>query len=71
MCFAIGYRWRLDAFGLLLMMIGGLELVQLIIPGRHARISDFVENAFGLGVGVCIVSTLNWMLGRLAHRGRG
>jgi VanZ family protein len=69
-CFAIGYRWRLDAFSLLLAVIGGLELVQLIIPGRHARISDFVENAFGLGVGVCIASTLNWLLDRVAHRGR-
>lgn len=66
--FTIGYRWRIDTFILLLAVIGGLELVQLIIPGRHARISDLVENAFGLAFGVCIVFLFNWLLDRLAHR---
>ena len=50
--FGIGYRPRpRSAIGLVLFA-GAIELVQLIVPGRHARLSDFIVDAlaalFGL-----------------------
>jgi VanZ family protein len=35
----------------------GIELAQLMVPGRHARVSDFVVDAFAACIGV-IAGTL-------------
>jgi VanZ family protein len=35
----------------LLLFTAAVELLQLWIPGRHARLSDFVVNLLGLGAG--------------------
>jgi len=70
-CFSTGYRWRSDAFLALLALIAGLELVQVVIPGRHGRVSDFVENALGLTAGICIVYSVKWLFQRFAYRGFG
>jgi VanZ family protein len=62
---AYASRYR-HTFALVLFAVGfaaGVELFQLLIPGRHARVSDFIVDASGLCVGV-IFGT--WWKDRLA-----
>jgi VanZ family protein len=37
---------------------GGIELAQLMVPGRHARVSDFVVDAIAACIGVFAGSIL-------------
>jgi VanZ family protein len=43
----------------MIVFAGALEVAQYWIPGRHARMSDFVINAIGAIIGVIV--------GRLVH----
>jgi VanZ family protein len=44
--FAVGYRGRLAALVMLAVVYSGaLELAQTMVPGRHARLSDFMTDA--------------------------
>jgi VanZ family protein len=46
MAFAVGYRGRLVALVMLAVIYSGaLELAQMMAPGRHARLEDFMTNA--------------------------
>jgi VanZ family protein len=64
LAFALGYspRYVPQLFGLV-AYAAVVELVQIWIPGRHARLSDLIINALGLciGVGLGILSQ------RIAH----
>ena len=57
-----GYEW-LSSFGAVLFC-AGIELAQLTIPGRHARLSDFFVDATAICVGILAGSTLIRMTGR-------
>jgi|SRR6185437_3631462 hypothetical protein len=48
-------------------LIGALELLQLAVPGRHARLADFVVDALAALVGFAIAALLDV----LAARARG
>ena len=37
---------------LLIAFVGFIELAQLLVPGRHARVSDFLLDALGVSIGV-------------------
>ena len=57
--FAIGYRLSLVQLVLLaLIFCGGIELLQITLPTRHARLSDFtvdfVASCFAIG---CVVAS--------------
>jgi len=53
LAFGLGYRTAGLVEGLTLVMFAaGIELLQLIVPGRHARLSDFAVDAFASCVGV-------------------
>ena len=62
--FGLGYKMRhfAQAIGLIVFS-AAVEIVQLGVPGRHARLSDFVVDALsasiGVGVAVVIASTIN------------
>ena len=48
MAFAIGYRLSLiRLLALAVFFCGGIELLQVPIPTRHARVSDFLVNSAG------------------------
>ncbi len=47
------------------IMIGVLELLQLVAPGRHARLEDFVVDALAACVGFVIAAGLDWAMQRL------
>ena len=53
----------------LLIYAGGTEALQMFVPQRHARVTDFLENSLGILVG----ATLYWLFQRVTqHRaGRG
>jgi VanZ family protein len=53
LAFGLGYDTRpfLQTIGLVAFS-AGIELLQLYIPGRHARLSDFLVNAISLVLGV-------------------
>jgi VanZ family protein len=54
--FGIGYaRWiLLQALGLV-ALTGAIELAQIFVPGRHARVSDFLIDAGAACLGIGLV----------------
>jgi len=62
LAFALAYpRQRRLAAGLSVVFIGVLELLQLFVPGRHARLEDFMVDALAALVGFGIVSLSAWL----------
>ena len=54
---AIGYRGRLPLMaGGLLLFCGLVEVLQFWVPGRHARLSDFLVDAASALAGVAIAA---------------
>ena len=48
LAFGVGYpQRRLFQFVALLAFAAAIELAQLLVPGRHARLSDFLIDAWG------------------------
>jgi VanZ family protein len=60
--FALAYpRQRMLAAGISVVLIGALELLQLFVPGRHARLEDFVVDALTALVGFAIAAIVGWL----------
>jgi hypothetical protein len=73
--FAIGYRLSLMRLLLLASLFcGGIELLQVPLPTRHARLSDFVIDCFGSCFGIGLVFVGDKLIGanrlRLQRRKR-
>ena len=65
--FAIGYRLSLIRLLLLAFFFcGGIELLQVPLPTRHARISDFVIDFVGAWIAIGLVFAVEKLIG--AHR---
>jgi len=65
--FAIGYRLSLMRLLLLAFLFcGGIELLQVPLPTRHARLSDFVIDCFGSCFAIGLVFVGDKLVG--AHR---
>lgn len=61
LAFALGYpRHRLSAAILTAGFCGLLELLQLLAPGRHARLEDFLVDALATLGGFAIVSIVDF-----------
>ena len=41
--------------------IGALELAQLVVPGRHARLEDFLVDALAASAGLGFAVMLRWI----------
>ena len=55
LAFGVGYpQRRLFQFVALLAFTVAIELAQIFVPGRHARVSDFLIDASGVTVGLLI-----------------
>ena len=64
--FAVAYpRHRLSAAAITTVMVGVLELVQLFVPGRHARLEDFVVDALGALTGYAIALGIDVAIERM------
>ncbi|WP_177243135.1 VanZ family protein [Bradyrhizobium sp. Gha] len=57
-------RWSVSALAVLL--IGLLEIMQLWVPGRHARFADFVVDALAACVGFAVSAASHRMMAHLA-----
>jgi VanZ family protein len=50
------YRYLYQTIGLI-AFTATIEIAQLCVPGRHARFSDFIVDALGLGIGILLAFT--------------
>jgi VanZ family protein len=65
LAFGLAYpqrRWR--TAGIAVAMIGLLEMLQFLAPGRHARLSDFVVDAVSACAGFAVVAGMAWLMAR-------
>jgi VanZ family protein len=57
--FGVGYSVRVYlATVMLVIFAGAIELAQILVPGRHARLSDFIVDALAACVGAAIASLI-------------
>jgi VanZ family protein len=62
LAFALAYpRHRIKAAAISVVLIGILELMQLFVPGRHARLEDFIVDALTALVGFAIAGIIGWL----------
>jgi VanZ family protein len=65
LAFGLAYRQRrLLTSGITVVMIGVLEILQLWVPGRHARLEDFVVDALAACVGLAVAAGLDRVMAR-------
>jgi VanZ family protein len=58
--FGLGYKHRRDLMAILLVIFTGcIEIAQLFVPGRHARLSDFIIDAMAACMGLVFASLLS------------
>src|SRR6201989_2053193 len=59
LAFGLAYpRQRLLTAGIAVVLIGVLEMLQLWMPGRHARLEDFVVDALAACAGIAFAAVL-------------
>lgn len=58
-------RWTVSTVAVAL--IGLLEIMQLWVPGRHARFEDFVVDALSACVGFALSAVANWMMAQFGQ----
>jgi len=65
LAFGLAYpRHRLLTAVIAVVMIGILEILQLWMPGRHARLADFVVDALAACAGLAIAAGSDWIMQR-------
>jgi VanZ family protein len=71
LAFSLAYpRHRVPAAGISVVLIGVLELLQLFVPGRHARLEDFIVDALTALVGFGIAAAIGWLMRAHWHERR-
>jgi VanZ family protein len=66
LAFGLAYtRNRLLTAAIAVVMIGVIEILQLWMPGRHARLEDFIVDALAALAGLAIAAALDWARLRL------
>ena len=58
--FGLGYKRRHDLLAIFLVIFSGsIEIAQLFVPGRHARLSDFIIDTVAACIGLVTSSLLS------------
>jgi VanZ family protein len=66
LAFGVAYsRQRLLTLAISVVAIGVLEILQLWVPGRHARLKDFAVDALAACIGLAVTAGLDWTRQRL------
>jgi VanZ family protein len=66
LAFGLAYtRHRLLTAAIAVVLIGVLELLQLWMPGRHARLEDFVVDALAACAGIAVAALLDRLMQRM------
>lgn len=69
LAFGLAYsRRRWMTAGISVVLIGALELLQLVAPGRHARLEDFAVDALSACAGFVIAGAIEWAMQMLRGR---
>jgi VanZ family protein len=72
LAFGLAYtRNRLLTSLISVVMIGVLEILQLWVPGRHARFEDFAVDALAACAGLAVIAATDWAIHRLRRSGAG
>jgi len=61
LAFGLAYPRHRRTVVLTVGLIGVLELLQFLVPGRHARLEDFIVDALAACVGFVIAGLLDWL----------
>ncbi|SRR5689334_17611880 len=69
LAFGLAYPRHRMTVVVTLVMIGVLELLQFLMPGRHARLEDFIVDAIAACVGFVIAALIEW-IGRSFRRSK-
>jgi VanZ family protein len=69
LAFGLAYPRQRMTVAVAVALIGVLELLQFLVPGRHARLEDFIVDAIAACIGFVIAALLNW-LGRSYWRSK-
>jgi VanZ family protein len=57
--FGLGFRRRHDLLAIFLVVFcGSIEIAQLFVPGRHARLTDFIVDAVAACIGLVTSSLI-------------
>jgi VanZ family protein len=64
LAFALGYSLTPLLATVLVLFSGAVEILQLFIPGRHARVSDFIVDALASIIGLITVLLIAQVRGR-------
>jgi VanZ family protein len=65
LAFGLAYpQRRLLTAGIAVVLIGVLEMLQLWMPGRHARLEDFVVDALAACAGIAVAAMLDLLMRR-------
>ena len=63
LAFGLAYpRRRVLTACIAVALIGVLELLQLWMPGRHARLEDFIVDALAACAGIAAAAGLDWTM---------
>jgi VanZ family protein len=66
LAFGLAYTGnRLRTAVVAVILIGVLELAQLVAPGRHARLEDFIVDALAACIGFVVAAGVDWAVKRL------
>jgi VanZ family protein len=64
--FGLGFKRRYDLLAVCLVIFSGsIEIAQLFVPGRHARLSDFIVDTVAVCIGLVTSSLLSLARSRL------
>ncbi len=61
LAFGLAYPRHRMTVVLAVGLIGALELLQSLVPGRHARLEDFLVDAIAACVGFVIAALIGWL----------
>jgi hypothetical protein len=62
LAFGLGYGPKYISLSLALVVFSGfVEIAQLLAPGRHARLGDFIIDAVAITAGVAVVPAIDFL----------
>jgi VanZ family protein len=61
LAFGLAYPRHRSTVVVTVLLIGVLELLQLLVPGRHARLEDFLVDAIAACVGFVVAALIDWL----------
>jgi VanZ family protein len=68
LAFGLAYTGnRLRTVIIAVILTGALELLQLAVPGRHARLEDFVVDVLAACAGFIVAAGVDWTVRRLGE----